>query len=149
MAHRDTVVSAIMAVIFAGMAALATGYPPEARFVPLLVAGPATMLAAWQLARDLRTRPAPESGVTSTPHGGRNDGGLAIAWLAAFVLMVLAGGFVVGGTLAVVLCQRFWLRESWRTTLISGALSLVVLLVCFQRLLGLLLYEGWLAAWIQ
>lgn len=147
----DTVVAAVLLAVFAAMAVVAAGYPPEARFVPLVVAVPATLLAAWQLSREVAKRRSARD-VPRTPTKGNGDAshaGIAIGWLFLFTLIVLSGGFVVGGTLAVMTSQRLWLRESWRTTVGGGVLAFVGLQFCFERLLGLTLFSGWVAEWIR
>jgi hypothetical protein len=74
--------------------------------------------------------------------------GLAFKWIFLFVLMIIAGGFVVGGTLAVMASQRFWLRESWRTTGWGGAIAFVILRFGFELGLALPLFDGLLLMWI-
>jgi hypothetical protein len=140
-------VAAALFAIFAVMVTAALRYPPEARLVPLVVGIPALILAGWQLWREIvRQRSAATEAARPAAPGRRvSTEGASVAWLAAFALMVLAGGFVVGGTLAVMACQRFWLRESWRTTLAGGAVALFITYGCFERALGLALYGGWIA----
>jgi hypothetical protein len=140
MARPEVVVSAVMSAIFAIMVVVALGYSAEARLVPLVIGVPGVMLAAWQLGADIVTpTPGQPSKREFTPMAG-------VGWLLLFLLLVLAGGFVIGGTLAVVVAQRYWQRESWRVAIVGGLLSWFVTAVCFDRLLGLVLFEGWLAA---
>jgi hypothetical protein len=144
MALFDTAVAAVLFAVFAGMVAAAARYPPEARVVPLVIGIPGLVLSAWQVAREIaRCRSsAAESAAADEPDA--SDQGQAVLWLMVFVLLVLAGGFVVGGTLAVMVSQRFWLRESWRTTLIGGAVAFVTMSFGLERQLGLVLFTGWL-----
>lgn len=150
MRSLNAAVAAALFAIFVVMVALATRYPREARLVPLVVGIPTMLLAGWQLSREVSksrlagVAPAEGARVCITPAEGRS-----LAWLAFFTLMVLAGGFVGGGAIAVMACQRFWLGESWRTTIFGGALAFVVADVCFERALGLVLFSGWLAEWIR
>lgn len=136
--------SATMLVLFVLFAAAAARYPAEARLVPLVVAVPAVFLAAWQLQRDVSRNP--DRGVENASASAH--AATAIMWLAIFVLLVLLGGFVVGGTLAVMASQRYWLGESWRATFAGGVISLGTLAVGFERLLGVVLFEGWLSVWL-
>jgi hypothetical protein len=136
-----TVASTLFAV-FAAMVAAAASYPQEARLVPLIVGVPAMALAGWQLWREL-------TGERAKMDEPATNEGASIAWLAFFALLVLAGGFVAGGTIAVMVCQRFWLRERWRTALIGGAVALFVSYACFERGLGLTLFGGWIANWVR
>ena len=75
--------------------------------------------------------------------------GVAFAWFVAFVLAIVAGGFSIGGVAAVVVAQRFWLRESWRTSLIGGAVAFVVLVAGIDRGLGQPLFEGVVTGWVR
>jgi formate-dependent nitrite reductase membrane component NrfD len=134
-----------MLVLFVLFAAGAARYPAEARLVPLVVAVPAVLLAAWQLQRDVRRKPA--GAVDSAAVSA--EAPIAIMWLAIFVLLVLLGGFVIGGTLAVMASQRYWLRESWTATLVGGVIALGTLTVGFERLLGVVLFDGWLSVWLR
>ena len=54
MRRRELTVPAVLLVIFAGMTATATGFPPAARLMPLAVGIPAILLTAWELWRAWR-----------------------------------------------------------------------------------------------
>ena len=147
----DLAIASVLFLVFATMVAIAANYPPEARFVPLAVGIPAMLLSGWQVSREVRRcrlgvkGPRPAEGGNQGP----SSDGIAVAWLFLFILMTLVGGFVVGGTLAVMASQRFWLRESWRTTGWGGVVAFVVLYFCFEQGLGQPLFDGWLAEWIR
>ncbi len=146
----DTTVAGVLAAVFGAMVALAAGYPPEARLVPLAVGIPAAVLAGWQLLGELaRARLGMNEAMHRAEEGSSSREWIAVCWLVLFSLMVLAGGFVIGGTIAVMTSQRFWLRESWPTTVISGITALAITVLCFERALGLVLYGGWLVGWIR
>jgi hypothetical protein len=149
--NTNVAVAATLFVVFAGMVALTANYPHEARFVPLTVGMPALLLSGWQLWREFAgSRSSVETSRNSDEdRSNAGAGGVAIAWLAMFTLIVLAGGFVVGGTLAVMVSQRFWLRESWRTAGWGGVGTFAFLHFCFEQVLGVPLFGGWLATWIQ
>jgi ABC-type sugar transport system permease subunit len=156
----NVLLAAVLFAIFTVMVVTATTYTYEARLVPLVIGIPAMTLAAWQLLREIRfrkdaTRFEPSDDrrlVSDAPDGEPSRRSArevrAISWLFGFTIMVLVGGFLVGGTLAVIASQRFWLRESWRTALIGGAIAALALYLGFERGLGLPLYSGWIAEWI-
>jgi hypothetical protein len=127
------------------MVATSNGYPPVARFVPMLVGIPAIVLAAYQVWRERAAIPL--VGDDRTTDRQRKDPieASTIAWFVAFALIVLVGGFTVGGPIAVIMSQRMWLKESWRTALIGGAAAFVLLFVVVDRLMGLVLFSGWIA----
>ena len=143
MKRPDLLVSALMVAIFAAMAAGASTYPTAARLLPLTIGVPAFALALWELVAQWRTSqpvaPArPGSGVPT-----------AFPWLLAFVAMLICGGFLIGGVVAVTLVQHFWLKESWRTAAIGGAVAFVVLFTGIERGLGQPLFEGLLVEWVR
>jgi len=134
--------AAIMVAVFASMVALAASYPSNARFVPLVVGIPGLGLALVQLTLELR-RAARGEAATADPRIAR-----LAAWIAAFLTLVLAFGFVYGGPLAVYLFLR--VRESERQIVATaGALvAYCVLRFGFEQMLGLLLFRGLLVEWV-
>ena len=140
MRSPDTLLAATLLMVFVAMVATSNGYPPAARLVPMLVG-----LAAYQVWRERAA--IPHVGVGRTTERRRKDpiDASTIAWFVTFALIVLVGGFTVGGPIAVIVSQRMWLKESWRTALIGGAAAFVLLYVCVDRLMGLVLFSGWIA----
>jgi hypothetical protein len=139
----DLLVATLMVAIFAAMTAGASTYPIAARLLPLTVGIPACALALWELIAQSRTtrpvapaRPAPEIAT-------------GFIWLLAFVAMLICGGFLIGGVVAVTVLQHFWLKESWRTAAIGGAVAFVVLFAGIERGLGQPLFEGLLVEWVR
>jgi len=108
----DTVLAATLLVVFVAMVATSNGYPPAARLVPMLVGIPAIVLAAYQVWRERAAIPC--VGVGQTTERSRKDpiDASTIAWFVTFALIVLVGGFTVGGPIAVIVSQRMWLKES-------------------------------------
>ena len=151
MRSLEIAVASTLFVVFVTMVGAAARYPREAGLVPLIVGIPATALAAWQLWREVakHRRTLDQPADTGDRAFGTPTERRSLAWVALFALMVLTGGFVVGGTIAVMACQRFWLRESWRTSVVGGAIALFVSYFCFERGLGLTLFSGWIAAWAR
>ena len=140
MPRLDRIVSAFVLLLLAAMTVAATGYQYEARLMPLVIGVPSIVLAAIQC---FRASPEPEP----ARQGGRRDHQTsaeltAMGWLTAFVGLVVVGGVLVGGAAAVVVTQRIWLRETWRTALIGGALSAGLLVAVFERQLGIALFQG-------
>ena len=148
MRSPDTLLAATLLVVFVAMVATSNGYPPAARLVPMLVGIPAIVLAAYQVWRERAA--APHGGVGRTTERRKDPiDPSTIAWFAVFALIVLVGGFTVGGPIAVIVSQRMWLKESWRTALIGGAAAFVLLSVFVDRLMGLVLFSGWIALLVR
>jgi hypothetical protein len=141
----ELAVGVTLVAIFVVMIVTATGYPAAARLMPLTVGLPALALAVWELERQWRAPAAAEP--ASAPRDRSQT--LAFAWLVAFVLAIVAGGFVIGGVAAVAALQRFWLRESWRASLIGAVVAFLVLFAGIERGLGQPLFEGVITAWVR
>jgi ABC-type sugar transport system permease subunit len=145
----DITVAGAVFITLAAMVVTALGYPPEARLVPLVIGIPTLLLAAFQLWRDATRLSTTATAVDGHHPPEKPTEGRALRWLFFFVLLVLAGGFTFGGSLAVVVSQRFWLRESWRIALIGGAIAFLLLHFVLERQFGLSLFSGWVAAWMR
>ena len=146
-ARSDVIVAAVMFAVFILMAAAASRYPPQARLVPLVIGIPAALLSGYQLVRDIST---PRT-TTEGTDGPFDAAGLrlGVIWLLLFIVLVLAGGFTFGGPIAVAASQRFWLKESWKTSVISGVVALLLIHVVLQEQLGVVLFEGWIESWVR
>jgi len=142
----DSLLAATLLVVFVAMVATSNGYPPAARLVPMLVGIPAIVLAAYQVWRE---RAAIPLGGRTTERRKDPIDASTIAWFVTFALILVVGGFTVGGPIAVIVSQRMWLKESWRTALIGGAAAFVLLYVCVDRLMGLVLFSGWIALLVR
>jgi hypothetical protein len=145
MRRPDLAVGLALLAVFAGMIAIASGYPPAARLMPLTVGIPAALLTVWELARAWRAG----QGDAATGRAARAGQATELAWFIAFVLAIVAGGFVVGGMAAVVAAQRFWMRESWRTACLGGVVAFAVLAGGIERGLGQPLFEGVVTGWAR
>lgn len=148
MRRPDLAVGLALLALFGGMVVTASGYPAAARLMPLTIGLPALALTVWELRAQWRMPPPRESAASPArlPHRSQ---GVAFAWFVAFVLAIVAGGFSIGGVAAVVVAQRFWLRESWRTSLIGGAVAFVMLVAGLDRGLGQPLFEGVVTGWVR
>ncbi len=135
----------VMLAVFAGMALMAIHYPPKARFMPLLVAIPATVLCLMQLAIDVRR------GLRESADGASLDVE-AIAqrprevkmffWLAVFFVGILAFGFLYATPILILAFLRLGERESWTVSIVGGVASAAVIYLVFARMLELFLFEG-------
>jgi len=144
----DLALTVALLAIFAGMVVTASGYPAAARLLPLTIGIPALVLTAWELRGQWRVTPTAEPVASPAPPHHRSQG-VAFLWFVAFVIAIVVGGFTIGGVAAVTIAQRFWLRESWRTSLIGGAVAFLVLFAGIDRGLGQPLFEGVVGAWVR
>ena len=139
----NAVLSAIMLTIFSAMLIMAAGYPPEARFMPMIVgfAGAGLCLVQlWQsLAADRRAARPPR---VETDAPARQREGRLLGWYAGFLLGIVAFGFLIA---APALVLGFLVIDQRERAVLAGALAascLAVLYLVFEFLLGLSLYRG-------
>jgi hypothetical protein len=125
---------------------LAAGtYQPEARLLPWVVGVPALGLVALQVTRVLR---APIAAADAHVSGVSGADLQAVVWWGLFAVVVILGGVLAGGVVAVFVTQRFWLRESTRTALVGALVAVSLLYFGFERQLGVGLFRGLLAGWL-
>jgi Tripartite tricarboxylate transporter TctB family len=132
----------VMLTIFAGMSVMALGYPAKARFLPLLVSIPSTVMCLAQLVLDVRTARQQRAGDGPVDRTELGREVKMFVWLAIFFGGILAFGFFYAGPIIVAAYLRFAERESWRTTVIAGVAAWLILYVVFDKLLSLYLFEG-------
>ena len=125
-------------VIFASAAIVAElDYPPMAATLPLLVGGCGAVLSLLQLITELR---ASRAGTEDTIDLGADIP--IYLWVWAFVLAVVALGFVVAAPVMLFVYLFFRSRESWWLSLLLSAGVLALLYGVFQVGLGVPLFEG-------
>jgi len=142
-------------VIFASAALVAkVNYPAEAASMPLIIGGVGAALSLLQLVRELRaSRGAYEEQIDL-----RKDLPIYL-WVWAFVLAVVAFGFVIAAPIMLFAYLRWRSSESWWLCLLLPAVVLAILYGLFEKVLGVPLFEGlvtppiedWLTAagWIK
>jgi len=131
--------------IFAAMVTMAAGYPPTARFLPLVVGIPALGLTLVQLGIELaRARRGHATRAVPPAEDGarlRREAALFL-WFGLLLGGVVLVGFAVAVPLFVAAFLR--LREGESRTVAAGAAAaaLAVLLGVFEYGLDLPLYRG-------
>ncbi len=132
---------AVMLAIFGAMLFMAAGYPPEARFLPLVIGIPALALTALQLAVELRR--AARGGAAAAPVPGRlrREAGLFL-YLAGLLAGLLLFGFLVAAPVFVGVFLARREKERWAVIIGASAATLAVLYVMFELFLELSLFEG-------
>ena len=132
-----------MLAIFAGMSAMAVGYPDKARFLPLLISVPATLMCLAQLLFDIRdalqARSA-EAVTEAAPEHAREV--KMFAWLGLFFVGVMSFGFLIAAPVLVLAFLRFGEKEPWLTAILGGLGAWIILYGVFTRLLELFLFKG-------
>ncbi len=135
----------VMLAIFAGMTVMALTYPDKARFLPLLVSIPATLMCLAQLTFDvrsaLRDRPVEEAAKAALDLPREVQ---MFCWLALFLIGIMSFGFLIAAPVLVFAFLRFGEKEPWTSAILGGAGTWIVLYGIFTRLLELFLFEGFI-----
>lgn len=138
----NVVLGAVMLAVFAAGLAMAMGYPPESRVMPMFVGIAGAVLCLiqlWQgIAADRRAaRPRGESDRAALRREMR-----MLAWYAGFLLGIVLFGFLVAAP--VLVFGFLWIDQRERTLLaaVLAAGCPAVLYLVFELVLELSLYRG-------
>jgi len=135
----------VMLAIFAGMSAMALTYPEKARFLPLLISIPATLMCLAQLVFDIRSAlqdgPAEETAEAALERPREIK---MFLWLAVFFVAIMSFGFLIAAPVLVIAFLRFGEKEPWMTAILGGLGAWVILYGVFTWLLELFLFEGFI-----
>lgn len=157
----STWLAAAMFLIFGTMVVIAFGYPPGARFMPLIVGIPGLLLCAFQLVLDYLKasrastldafRPAPKAGKPDEPAGEdepefgphtlRREA-LLWAYFVGFVGVILLFGFYVAVPLMITLFLWLYAGARFRVAATYGAVATLALFLMFGELLQIRLHPG-------
>jgi hypothetical protein len=146
MVEGRILISGIMLVIFATMVAMASTYPSEARFLPLVIGVPGLVLCIIQFMVELRGKPGEDEKVYSAET--RQAELKMFGWFAVFVFGIILFGFPYAAPLIIALYLHFSWDERWYVSLGAAAFAFAVLHGIFNYVLGLPLFEGLVYQWI-
>jgi hypothetical protein len=138
------VVAVAMFAVFAGMVGVSLSYPPDARFLPLVVGVPGTALAAIQVAVEIvnaRGGYGPAA-VDGESRATRRRELLMFAWTFGYIAAVIPFGILPATTVFLFAFHRFDQGESAKLSLAIAAGGFVVLYGVFDVLLKTPLFEG-------
>jgi hypothetical protein len=135
-----------MLAIFSAVLIVAVGYPPEARLMPMIIGLTGAGLSLAQLWQSIAAgrRPNRSPRARADAPSGRCEARL-LAWFAAFLLGIVAFGFLIA---APVMILGFLVIEQRERAMLSGTLAfgcLTVLYLVFELLLKLSLHRGLVA----
>jgi len=155
--------SAVMLAIFVVMVGIASQYPPQARFMPLVVGIPGVALCLLQLFLEFRASRRPRA---SAPTGIRSElekvpvqSGLLkagetrreiVLW-ACFIGLVgslILFGFWVTIPVFLAVFLRYYAEKSWRYSLGLGAAATALLFLVFHKALGVVLHGGFITDYL-
>lgn len=114
------------------------GYPPEARFFPIIVITLCGIVTFWKLVKTYRDK---AEKVSEPDKEYRRRFIFAAAWVVAFVLVIWLFGFSLGLTLVTFAYVKTH-EKGWRWAIILPIITFLMSYVGFQILLQTPLYEG-------
>lgn len=152
--HRGSLLPpAVMWLLSAGYLAMAYGFPPEARMVPVLIGWsmlvlsaldllsrlsiPAGRLVARALNPSLLQEPLPDSSAGQWPRQT-----VAVVAVVVLALGLLLLGVMIAVPLFMLPAMRFGAGRKWWSSLLGAAAMALLMWAVFARLLGLDLYPG-------
>jgi Tripartite tricarboxylate transporter TctB family len=125
-------------IIFSSAALVArVNYPPEAASMPVIIGVVGAALSFLQLLVELRASRGPYEEQINL----RKDGPIYL-WVWAFVVAVVAFGFIFAVPVMLFAYLRWRSHESWWLSLLLPLLVLALLYGLFQVALGVPLFEG-------
>jgi len=132
------ITAGFMLALFVTAVAIALIYfSPGARTLPLVIGIPGILLSAIQLISELRNPSDKEFSAER-----RRAEVVMILWFFGFVVSVILFGFVIASPIMVAAYMLIATEEKWLTAIIGAVLVWVVMDIVFERLLGLVLFEG-------
>ena len=139
------ITTAVMLAIFGGMSVIALSYPDKARFLPLLISVPATLMCLAQLVFDVRGALHDRSAESTAEAALEYPREIKMFfWLALFFVGIMSFGFLVAAPVLVFAFLRFGEKETWTAAILGGLGAWIILYGIFTKLLELFLFEGFI-----
>ena len=136
--------AAFLLIFGAAVLVARLSYPAEAASMPLIVGGCGAALSLLQLIRELRaSRGAYEEQINL-----RKDVPIYL-WVWAFVIAIVAFGFVIAAPVMLFAYLRLRSREPWWLCIALAAAVVGLLYGLFETALGVPLFEGLLTPHIE
>jgi hypothetical protein len=173
------VIAFVMFAIFVVMVGVALTYPPQARFMPLVVGLPGIALTLFELTREVRRALHPEMAVESESGSSSLPGDISrligqesaplsqpdapklspaeetrrerilLTYFTGLILGILFFGFLVAVPVFIATFLREREKASWRFAILSAVATDVLLYAIFLRGLGVDLHNGFITEWLM
>jgi Tripartite tricarboxylate transporter TctB family len=135
--------SGLMLALFAGAVAMALTFPPDARFLPLVIGVPGLVMSAVQFVIEVRNKHPKIVPPEVLPRERA-----MFAWFVLFVGGIIFFGFPYAGPVLIALYLYVSWSEKWYICLGAALLAWGILYGLFEHGLGLPLFEGLVYQWI-
>ena len=135
-----------MLAIFSGMVGVATQYPPQARFMPLVVGLPGIALCLVQVMLEIAARRRATTGVTAYGPGAEARRRELVLWgsFLGLITSLILFGFWLTIPLFLLAFLRGYAKESWPFSLALSVGGSALLALVFHVGLGVILHKGFL-----
>lgn len=144
----------LMLAIFVVMVAIATQYPPQARFMPLVIGIPGIALCLHQLIAEIRGRGKPPAGIPEPAVDGPGVAGenrreiVIWAYFIGLVASLILFGFWPTIPIFILLFLRFAAGEGWRFSFGLAFSGAAILFLVFHQGLGVVLHNGFITGYL-
>lgn len=149
--RTDQIFTALLALIFAGVAVNALSFPARARFIPLAIALPGLVLCLWEIAALNARRRKEASGAVAkkapveTFFSKRFLANI-FALPALLLAMIYLFGFIAAVPAFILGYMKIRSKEGWTLSVAAAAFMLAAVYVGFSRILEVPLFEGQLVS---
>jgi hypothetical protein len=150
----------VMLAIFLALGGIALGYSAQARFFPLVAAIPAVLLLLLQIFLDVReakkggevTAPPPELAPDQEAPRSQAETVRREIVLWGYFLGLIGGILLFGFWITIPVFLIAFLRQqaecTWRTSLILGIGTSILLYLAFEKGLHSQLHAGFITEWV-
>jgi len=142
MLRARVVVSLLLSLFFLTLIGFGLTYSWGAGFAPLIVGTGGLLLSLSQAFSDIRAGAADDAPTEQDRRAAQ-----MLGWLAGLVALALILGILPGSFLFIAAYSRVMMRRNWAGAIAFAAIIVAAIYVFFETLLGLGLFDGWLAAY--
>lgn len=133
---EEVVLNFILLAIVLIFLGLSLQYPPEARFVPMLILVPLVLGLSAETVRAMRREPK-----TGKKGGDTRATLVSVAWVTSILVLMYLGGLIIGIGLFVLAYMKGYCEERWGVSLLVTAIVGAGVWT-FLHYLGLPMYWG-------
>ncbi len=138
----------VMLAIFLAMTLMALGFPEKARLMPLLVGIPGSVLAMFQVFKELRTPLDGTERSEAERAAARWNEAHMFIWLLLYFFGILGFGFIYAAPCLVFGFLYFAKKESLKTAVIGAVATWAILYGLFEQAFEIPLFDGLVVEWL-
>ncbi len=143
MPSARVIVSLVFCLFFLVLIGFGLTYSWGARFAPLAVGTGGLILSLAQVVSEVRADDARDAPTEQDRRAVR-----LMAWLVGLVTLALTTGILPGSFVFIAAYARMAMRRTWAGSFAVATATVPIIYFFFEILLGLDLFDGWLAAYL-